>query len=49
MLWWYCFDDQIAQWLNMPALGHLPLGLWFLIMFLSFATQIGTFLLGIGR
>lgn len=41
-LFWYCYDDRLAQALNMPALGNVPydvwgtiFGIWFASIFIS--------------
>lgn len=31
-LFWYCFDDHLAEILNAPALGHVP---WWVILLIG--------------
>ncbi len=32
-LFWYCYDDRLAAFLDVPNLGHVPLGWWLLLLF----------------
>lgn len=31
-LFWYCYDDSIAAFLDVPNLGHVPFGWWLLLL-----------------
>jgi len=39
-IFWYCFDDHLADFLDLPTLGNIPLWAWLLWGFLSSTTTV---------
>lgn len=38
--WWYCFDDHLAEWVGVPALGTVPLWVWILVVLGCISAQL---------